>query len=210
MKHAKKIISVIFAIMFFFSIVLQLTGCGKSSSVTTTSSTAKTTSTTTKTTTTTTSQLSNNTLVKTTDGSISLSVPSGWNTNDTALYPGAVIGVANDANSEYIIITKKPKSDIGTNSSVDDYMKVVKSVFGSILSNPVWGQTSNVTIGGCKGLSAQLSGTKKSDGSSWVYFVNALASKDYYYNVCGYTTGSKADTNKTIIENIINSFKETN
>jgi hypothetical protein len=43
-----------------------------------------------------------------------------------------------------------------------------------------------------------------------VYFVNALASKDYYYNVCGYTTGSKADTNKTIIENIINSFKETN
>jgi fructoselysine-6-P-deglycase FrlB-like protein len=125
MKHAKKIISVIFAIMLFFSIVLQLTGCGKSSSVTTTSSTAKTTSTTTKTTTTTTSQLSNNTLVKTTDGSISLSVPSGWNTNDTALYPGAVIGVANDANSEYIIITKKPKSDIGTNSSIDDYMKVV-------------------------------------------------------------------------------------
>jgi hypothetical protein len=121
-----------------------------------------------------------------------------------------VIGVANDANFEYIIITKKPKSDIGTNSSVDDYMKVVKSVFGSILSNPVWGQTTNVTIGGCKGLSAQLSGTKKSDGSSWVYFVNALASKDYYYNVCGYTTGSKADTNKTIIENIINSFKETN
>ena len=207
MKYERKIISVIFVIMLLSSIMLLFPSCGKSSTATP-SSTTKSTSTTSKTTTT--SQLSNNVLVKTVDASVSVSVPSGWNTNDTALYPGAVIGVANDANSEYVIITKKPKAEVGANSTVSDYMTVVKNVFTAILNNPVWGQTSNVTIGGCKGLSAQLTGTKKSDGSSMVYYVNALASDDYYYTVCGYTTSAMADTDKTSIENIIKSFKETN
>jgi hypothetical protein len=208
-KHERKTIAIVFALIVFSSIMLQLSGCSKSSTATS-SPTASQASTTTKSTTTTTSQLSSNVLVQTTDQSVSISVPSGWNTNDTALYPGAVIGVANDANSEYVIVTKKPKSEIGTNSTVSDYMTVVKNVFAAILNNPVWGQTSNVTIGGCKGLSAQLTGTKKSDGSSMVYYVNALASDDYYYNVCGYTTSNMADANKTNIENIIKSFKETN
>jgi hypothetical protein len=140
---------------------------------------------------------------------VSLSVPSGWNTNDTALYPGAIIGVANDAKSEYVVVTKKPKSEIGASSTVNDYMTVVKGVFNVILTNPVWGKTSDVKIGGCSGLSAQLNGTKKSDKSDVVYFVNALASKNYYYNVCGWTVSSMADANKSSIENIINSFKET-
>ena len=187
MKNEGKIISVIFMIMLLSSIMLLFPSCSKSST-TAPSSTTKSTSTTSKTTTT--SQLSSNVLVKTVDASVSVSVPSGWNTNDTALYPGAVIGVANDANSEYVIITKKPKSEVGPNSTVSDYMTVIKNVFTAILNNPVWGQTSNVTIGGCKGLSAQLTGTKKSDGSSMVYYVNALASDDYYYTVCGYTTSA--------------------
>ena len=212
MKSAGKIIPVNFAVILLFLIMIPLSGCSKSPT-STLSSTVIPSSTTGKTSTTSlssnTSQSSGNVLVKSADGSVSLSVPSGWNINDTALYPGAVIGVANDTNSEYIVVTKKSKLDIGANSSVSDYMIVVKGVFAAILTNPVWGQTSNVTIGGCTGLAAQLSGTKKSDNSNVVYFVNALASKNYYYNVCGWTVNSMADANKTTIENIIKSFKET-
>jgi hypothetical protein len=49
---------------------------------------------------------------------VSLSVPSDWNTNDTSLYPGSIIGVANSTNDEYVIVTKKPKSGYGSSSTI--------------------------------------------------------------------------------------------
>ena len=69
-------------------------------------------------------------------------------------------------------------------------------------------QPSNVMIGGCKGLTVSLTGIRTSNNTETIYFVNALESKDYFYNVCGYTLTSSADANKATIEKIINSFKE--
>jgi hypothetical protein len=126
------------------------------------------------------------------------------------LYPNAVIGVANDANSEYLIVTKKAKTDVGANSTINDYMNLVKSVFGLVVTNPVWGQSSNVTIGGCSGLAVQLTGTRNSNGVSTVYYINVVASKDYYYNICGYTDSSMSAANQAQLNTIIKSFKETN
>jgi hypothetical protein len=126
------------------------------------------------------------------------------------LYPNAVIGVANDANSEYLIVTKKAKTDVSANSTITDYMNMVKSVFGLVVTNGVWGQSSNITIGGCSGLSVQLTGIRKSNGISTIYYINVVASKDYYYNICGYTDASLASANQAQLQTIIKSFKETN
>jgi len=212
-KHKKKIIAVVLALMLFSAIMLQLAGCSCSSNAaTTTSSSALSSigsqsSTTSKTTTT---QAAANVPVKSADGTISISAPSGWNLNDLGLYPGAVVGIANDANSEYLIITKKPKTEVGTNSSIDDYMALVQKVFGLVVTGPVWSQSSKVTIGGCSGLAVQLTGIRKSNGISTVYYINAVASKDYYYNICGYTDSSMSAANQAQLETIIKSFKETN
>jgi hypothetical protein len=199
---------VVIAGMLLFSITLVLSSCS-SSPQTTASSAPDTKAPSATVQSPLASQSSGTVAVSNTDKSVTISVPSGWNTNDLGLYPGAIIGVADNANNEYLIITKKPKSDFGANSTINNYMTTVKDVFSSILTNPVWGQTSNVTIGGCNGLAAQLTGTRRSNNSSTVYFVNALASKNYYYNVCGYTLATAADANKAKLENIINSFKET-
>ena len=193
-----------------FLLVASMALASCSASTTATTTTATTTASTTITATTTTTATPAIVTVTSADGIVSISVPSGWNLSDTALYSGSVIGVANDANSEYVIITERPKTDYGTNSTVSDYMNVIQSVFGDVLTNPVWGQSSNVTIGGCSGISAQLTGTRISDGSNMVYYVNALASKDYYYNVCGYTTSAMASSNQAQLETIIKSFRETN
>ena len=193
---------------FLFVASLALASC--SSSITATTTHATTIASTTSIAITTTTTTPANVTVTSTDGIVSISVPSGWNLSDTALYSGSVIGVANNANSEYVIITERPKTDYGTNSTVSDYMNVIQSVFGAVLTNPVWGQSSNVTIGGCSGISAQLTGTRISDGSNMVYYVNALASKDYYYNVCGYTTSAMASSNQVQLETIIKSFRSTN
>jgi hypothetical protein len=210
MRYERKILWILVAGILILSILFAFSGCGSSQSTTTgPSSTASPSATKTPTPTSAVSQSSSNVVAKSADGSVSLSVPLAWNTNQTSLYPGAIVGVANSSNNEYVVITKKPKSEFGANSTINDYLSVVKTVFGAILTNPVWGQTSNETIGGCSGSKVQVSGTKKSDNSSTVYFVNALASKNYYYNVCGWTSSSLADTNKASIESIVNSFKET-
>ena len=210
LQHKKKLIATGMALMLFSIIILQLAGCG--SKKTTTASTTTKTTTTAATTAikTTTTQAAANVAVSGADETVSISAPSGWNLNDLGLYPNAVIGVANDANSEYLIVTKKAKTDVSANSTINDYMNMVKSVFGLVVTNGVWGQSSNVTIGGCSGLAVQLTGIRKSNGISTIYYINVVASKDYYYNICGYTDASLASANQAQLQTIIKSFKETN
>jgi hypothetical protein len=147
-------------------------------------------------------------LVTSVDGNVSIFAPSGWNTNATQLYPGSVIGVADSASNEFLIITQKPKTTLKADDTVNDYLNIVKTAFGSAITSPVWGEPSNVTIGGCKGLSMRATGIRKSNGTATVYFINALESKNYFYNVCGYTLTSSEATSKPVLEKIINSFKE--
>ena len=223
-QHHRKIIAVCDgADVIFHNLMLQLAGCGGSSAKTTavatttsqaalgsqTSTATKTRATTVATKTTTTAVT--NVPISNSDATVSISAPvHGWNLNDLGLYPNAVIGVANDANSEYLIVTKKAKTDVGANSTVNDYLNLVKSVFGLVVTNPVWGSTSNVTIGGCSGIAVQLTGTRNSNGVSTVYYINVVASKDYYYNICGYTDARLAAANQAQLKTIIKSFKETN
>ena len=212
-QHNRKIIAAVLALTLFSVTMLQLAGCGGKSAKTTAAATTTSQSalgnqtTTTKTTTTTATA---NAAVSNSDRTVSISAPSGWNLNDLGLYPNAVIGVANDANSEYLIVTKKAKTDVSANSTITDYMNMVKSVFGLVVTNGVWGQSSNITIGGCSGLSVQLTGIRKSNGISTIYYINVVASKDYYYNICGYTDASLASANQAQLQTIIKSFKETN
>ncbi len=206
----KKVLWGALVVALLLTLLISASSCSKTVSVTATPTpTLTVTPTPAPTITSTTSQSSANVLVKSADGSVSLSVPSDWNTNDTSLFPGAIIGVANSTNDEYVIVTKRPKSDYGASSTINDYMTVVKGVFAAILTNPIWGQSSSVTIGGCKGLTTQVTGTRTRDNANLTFFINALESKNYYYNVCGWTITSAADANKPAIENIIKSFKET-
>lgn len=204
MKRERIIISALFTVTLLSSIMIPLAGCSKSPT-STTSTTSKTSATSPLSTT---SQSSGSVLVTSADGNVSITVPSGWNTNDTQLYPGSVIGVADDTDNVYLIITEKPKTSLKASDTINDYLNIIKIAFGAAVTNPVWGQPSNVTIGGCKGLTVRLTGIRKSNNTDTVYFVNALESKNYFYNVCGYTLTSSENANKAAIEKIINSFKE--
>jgi hypothetical protein len=222
MKLEKNTGLIVLTVILLFSIMLPLSGCtcsgGKSSTITA-SSTISSTLTTEQSSlvsqplaavsqSSTTSQPSGYVLVTSADGNVSISVPSSWNTNETQLYPGSVIGVADSTTNEYLIITQKPKTSLKANDTINDYLNIVKIAFGAAVTSPVWGQPSSVSIGGCQGLTVRLTGTRKSNNTDTVYFVNALESKNYFYNVCGYTLTSKEDANKATIEKIINSFKE--
>ena len=97
------------ALVVFSAIMFPLSGCGKSAAKTSTTTTTQSAlgSQTTTAVKTTTTQAAANVAVSGADQTVSVSAPSGWNLNDLGLYPNAIIGVANDANSEYLIVTKK-------------------------------------------------------------------------------------------------------
>jgi len=77
---------------------------------------------------------------------------------------------------------------------VNDYLNLVR-VFSAWLYQWVWGQSSNVTIGACSVYLSQLTGIRNRTGQYGVY-INVVASKDYYYNICGYTDASLAAANQ--------------
>lgn len=204
MKRVKPIVSIIFTGILLSSIMLPLSGCGSSKSSTTTQKSQATTSKPT----TATSLPTGYVLVKSTDGNVSIAAPSGWNTNDTGLYPGSVIGVADNATNQFLIIMEKPKTSLKAGATINDYVDLVKTAFGMVVTKPVWGQPSSVTIGGCKGLTMRLTGTRRSNNTDTVYFINTIESKNYFYSVCGYTLTASETANKASIEKIINSFRE--
>jgi len=218
MRPGKKILFIIFLSLLVFSIALPLSGCGSKKSTTqsqitnsTTTITSSVTSTVTSSNTSqTTTQSSGNTVWGSPDGIVFVSVPSGWNLNDTGIYPGAAIQVGDDANSEYLIVTEKSQSAIGSNATINDYLTVVKKVFATILSNPTWGNTSNISIGGCKGLSVQVSGIRTRDNANLVFFINILtgSKQPYFYNICSWTPNNMVDKNKANLEKMVNSFQE--
>jgi hypothetical protein len=213
MRIGKKIVPIILVGVLGLSVIFTISGCRSKPTASTTTSvnTAIKTSTSTSqiaTTSKTTSTTVSPSNVTVSDGLESVSVPNGWNTNDSTLYPGAVIGASDVADGLYFIVTKKPLSSYAT---INDYMNTaVKGAFSLVVNNPVWGNTSNVKIGGDSGLTLQLTGMKKSDNSDFTYYINVLSGKDFYYTVCGYTPSAKASVNKTILQTIINSFKEAN
>jgi hypothetical protein len=146
-------------------------------------------------------------LVKSADGSISVSVPKGWNTKDTKLNSSAAIAVSNIVDGQFAVVLKQPKSDFADNFTLDDYMAELQKIMSSKLANPVSGKISNVTINGYNTLTVDLSGTlNKIDLSYWVYVIEG---KSDYYQIIGWTGINLAKQNKPIIEKVMNSFQET-
>ena len=140
-------------------------------------------------------------------GSVSISVPSDWNTNDRIFFPGSIIAVGDAANHEYVTVSAEAKTTLGANSTVNDYLAQIKTAFASILPDGVWGNSSRVTIGGLKGLAAQVTGTSESSNANTTCFVYALAIDDYYFNIVGVTNTSLVNANKATLQKIIHSFR---
>ncbi len=141
------------------------------------------------------------------DGSVSLSVPSTWNANDTSIWPTANLGVSNADSHEYVIIIKKPKSAYAAGLTVDQFIAGAKPVYEALLTSPVWGQSSPSILGGLDGKEISLNGTSKKSGESLQYWINVVEDSSNFYQVVGYTYAIQVDANQSTIEDILNSFK---
>ncbi len=141
------------------------------------------------------------------DGNVSISVPSGWNTNDTTIIPAAIIGVSDAANHEYVVVTGLPKSYFGANSTLNDYLALLKKNSVALISNAVWGNPSSITINGLNGLTVQATGIWRKTNTDSTFFVNVLENSNYNYDIVGFTSTSLLAANQATLQSIMNSFQ---
>ena len=136
------------------------------------------------------------------DGNASISVPSGWNTDDTTItkiLPAAIIGASDIANQEYLAVVGEPKSYLGSNSTVNDFFTQIKTSSVTIVANGVWGTPSTVTINGLNGLTVQFTGIYRQNKTNSTFFVNVLANNNYYYAVLAFTNTTLVSTNEVTL-----------
>jgi hypothetical protein len=144
------------------------------------------------------------------DGNVSISVPSGWNTNDTTItkvFPAAVIAASDTANQEHVAVIGEPKSLLGSNSTINDFFAQIKAGSVAVATNGVWGTPSAVTIDGLNGLTAQFTGIYRPNKTNSTFFVNILANNNYYYAVLAFTDTTLVSANEATLQKVLNSFK---
>jgi hypothetical protein len=203
MKNGRKPIPAIIAGMLLFSIIPTLSGCSANKSVNADMSSSTSTSSAES------ASSSSDVLVKSADGSLSISVPAGWNYKNTTIWPTADIGVSNDANYEYLIVIKKPKSSYMAGLTVDGYITDMKAAFNVLVTHPVWTESSKTTIDNLNGASIQLNGNGRESGTNLEYWISVVEDKNNFYEIASYTHNDLANANQPIIQNIISSFKTT-
>jgi hypothetical protein len=140
------------------------------------------------------------------DGNVSISVPSGWNTDDKTI-AGTLIGVSDPANHEYVVVSGLPRASLGANSTIEAYLAQVKTTAVSIVPDGVWGNSSPITMGIFKGLTTKLVGTWKEDNTNTTFWVNVFANNNYYYAIVGFTSTSLVNAHQAELQTIIDSFK---
>jgi hypothetical protein len=189
MKNERKII-VFVAGALLLAAGLVLAGCSPAPGKTSTPSTA-----------------AGNVVVASDDGSVAISVPDGWNTDDTSLSSSAVIRVSNKLDSQYVTVVRRAKSDFANDFTLKNFMTDIKKDFELVLTDPVWGPVSSTTTGGCDTLSVKLNGTT-AHGIDLTYWISVVEGKKNYYCISGWTPQSKANLNEQVIKDVIASFKE--
>jgi hypothetical protein len=154
-----------------------------------------------------TGESSNDVAVKSIDGIESVSVPTGWNTDDRTDWSSADITISNVDENEYFVMIKQPKSDYPDGYTVGSFIdNDVKGVINKLLKDSVWSDTAETKINNLDGLKIQLNGTGMLSKIKTVYWITVVEDDDNFYEMFGYTYASNEDANKPVIESITNSF----
>jgi hypothetical protein len=145
--------------------------------------------------------------VKSIDGAESVSVPAGWNTDDRTDWSSADITISNVDENEYFVMIKQPKSDYADGYTVASFIdNNVKGVINKFLKDSVWSDMTEITINHLDGLQIQLNGTGMLSKIKTVYWITVVEDDDNFYEMFGYTYVSNEGANRSVIENITNSF----
>jgi hypothetical protein len=210
MSHENKGLLFILAAVLLGSVMLPLSGCsgdaGKSSSVNNpssapVSSVAKSSSV---------APLSpsasqpSTVTLKNSNGSLSISAPSGWKSDQ--LWPDSEISIS--TMGYYIVVLKKTKSDYAAGSTANDLLTSVPKdpYLNKAVNNMNLKASSNITINGLSGVTAQMS-AHWLNGGFRAYLISVVEDNNNFYEIIGWTSSDSASMDLDYLQNVMNNFK---
>lgn len=97
------------------------------------------------------------------------------------------------------------KEDIGLDVGLDAYMDASLEVMQKGMDNVTHTQGTPVTVGGMRGLSAEMRG--EADDATFVYWLYFLENDDDFVRVVGWTTAERASDNQEAVQKVMRSLK---
>ena len=142
-------------------------------------------------------------VITATDGQSQLSVPAGWSKHDD-LHDDAELQVANPVLEQYMIVLTENKADF-VDTDLEDYTEIVlESVVATAGGEEP--EPTSLTINGRPAVQYEVHGTV--DNMKVVYWLTTVEGTENYYQVLGWTLDSKAEENRPVLQEVVQSFQE--
>lgn len=141
-----------------------------------------------------------------TDRKCQLTVPGNWKT-ETDLNDVANFQAGNRFAEQYAIVISDSKQDVTEEMTLDDYAELILKDFKTKVENVEQTDTKTLTISGYPAKQMEFSGVIDKIKIKWIYtFVDTPKN---FHQIMAWTTFSQYESNKSVLLDVINSFKET-
>ncbi len=144
------------------------------------------------------------TVITASDGQSQVTVPASWQTS-TELNAAAELQVSNPLQEQYLIVLTESKSDF-TEMDLETYTQIVleglaENVSGADITGP-----QSLTLNQQPALQYEVRGTV--ENLNVVYWLTVVEGTQNYYQVLTWTLASKAEANRPVFQQVIESFQE--
>lgn len=144
------------------------------------------------------------TVMPSTNGAVQITVPDDWDAM-TDLNDVAIIQAANLAKEQYIIVIDDSKEDFAE-PDLAQYSDITAQLIIEGLNGAEAGTPISSTINGNAALQKEIKGSI--DNINVVYIHTSVETPSHFYQVLTWTLKSQFDKNRSVLQEVTNSFKE--
>jgi hypothetical protein len=200
MKYDKK---PVFAVMLVFVIMLFLSSCSNNEGQL---SSTKNSSPESSTLVSTSSSETSGVIVKSSNGSLSISAPDGWKA-DNELWAGSDISLSGWGYA--VVVLQKPKSDYAAGFTPDDFLTAVHSdsYFSQLLYNMNWKPSSNITIDNLSGVTVQMDAKNQGNRAAMTYLISVVEDTKNFYEIIGWSSSDRGDLDLKYLKDVMDTFQ---
>jgi hypothetical protein len=140
------------------------------------------------------------------DGSYQLTVPGDWS-KQADLNSEATLQAANPREELYVIVIQENKGDFPKGATIDTVVKLTRENANKTISNAKLSEPVTTIVNGNTARQFEVGGTVSGIDAKYLYSI--VETSGSYYQVMSWTLASHYAENKPILQEVINSFKES-
>ena len=143
--------------------------------------------------------------IRSTEGCCEIRVPGSWK-EDKELNDQANIQASNRMKELYVIVLSESKENF-ENMNLENHSKLTRSEFLKSLSSPQTIGPVSVTVNNNPGVQYEIFGGTNNVKIAALH--TTVETEKHFHQILAWTIKSRADKNKPILQNVIQSFKES-